>query len=909
MQRARARSSPIGVLLAALLLIALVRSVVIARGPLTFRFWWGAATAAGLIGALLQLFCVAVYLINGSWPAVAGLSSALLALSLSALAGLVVAETLTPEDGVDSQQTGKVARKTRMAIVIVTAFAIVVLFAPYTSEQVGDLLLAWADQWLSGAAMFGIAATLLLGLVMQESSIVLIDQDGEVRRRAGLTDWRLGLVCLPLLAIPLFVLPGEIGVAGLIVLAFPLALAAAVVSAELALKPPAADAAVPRASGASFLGVAVLPLVVLAAAYTGAVIDALFVFGPDDLTSAAPPLLLLIIAVVAICRSTPAVFYAVAGGRLELALLGAGAAALLTGILLALDVDPGVPGALVLAALVAYAATRRPDRLLAPALTGAIGLAVVPWVLAAPLAAGEALGTIALVALTLALVFSLLHYLSRLFELVPLPRRVGDLTGIHRVPVLAVLAVWVIVAFSLAAETRHDVELVPSASAGAGTGETLDAAFASWVEAQPELAGGSAAPVPLVVVAAHGGGARSAYWTAAVLDRIAAGVETNPYGEALPARGCDKGATSPEAKRIFLISSVSGGSVGAYAYSQELERAGCLERGLVRRVVPARPPRAGRGLGPDARPARRCCCTSSPRPAADAASRAACWTGRASSCGIAPARWRTRSTAAPTRTRPGCGPPRSAAAGVPLVAYNSTSDDVQERIVLSRLRVGDIHRVRDDAIADMCGADVPELSAAILSARFPVVTPTGRLFAPSCEPATSASAVDGGYLENAGVATLADVLPQLEELVRAENERRGSTRIVIVALEIANVVGRGREGEPTRTTSRPPAPSAPQQALLHVTGASEYISADARAHVRAAVTPACFAYVQPPPARGWRASVGWRLSRAARQELESAIATLLSEASSQRVLQRAIRLASDPFAAGCMNNGLEAPES
>jgi len=196
-----------------------------------------------------------------------------------------------------------------------------------------------------------------------------------------------------------------------------------------------------------------------------------------------------------------------------------------------------------------------------------------------------------------------------------------------------------------------------------------------------------------------------------------------------------------------------------------------------------------------------------------------------------------------------------------------------------------------------------------MSARFPVITPTGRLHSPECRPATSASAVDGGYLENAGVATLAEVLPRLEELARAENERRGTTRIVIVAIEIANVVGRGREGEPTRTSSPPPAPSGPSQALLHVTGASEYISAEARARVRAGVTPACFAYVQPPPARGWKASVGWRLSRAARQELESAVATLLSEASSERVLQRAIRLASDPFAAGCQHNGLDAPIS
>ena len=565
----------------------------------------------------------------------------------------------------------------------------------------------------------------------------------------------------------------------------------------------------------------------------------------------------------------------------------------------------------MLAALIAYAWARRPDQLLAPAITGAMGLAVVPWVLAAPLSSGEALGTIALIALSLALVFSLLQYVSRLFELVPLPERVARLTGISRLPVLGIVALWVIVAFALAADARHDVELVPASAAGAGRGETLESAFAAWVQDQPELAGdasGPAGPVPLVVVAAHGGGARSAYWTALVLDRLAGGVATNPYGAALPERGCGEGAAdSLDAKRIFLISSVSGGSVGAYAYGQELERSGCLRRGWYedwfKRDLLA--PAVGWGLMHDL-PAL----LVHQQPGAGGECRfeggLLDWT-----CELVRDRARTLEDTLDGRANAhgrGLRAAEPRRPGVPLITYNSTSDDVEERVVLSRLRIGDAHRVRNDPIADMCGADVPELSAAILSARFPVITPTGRLYEPNCPDPTSASAVDGGYLENAGVATVADVLPGLEDLVRAENDRRGTTSIVIVAIEIANVVGRGGEGDPSRRTSLPP-PSAPRQALLHVTGASEYISSDARERVRAAVTPTCFAYVQPPPARGWRASVGWRLSRAARQELESAIETLMAEASSQRVLQRAIRLASDPDAALCMNNGLEPPDA
>jgi hypothetical protein len=71
-----------------------------------------------------------------------------------------------------------------------------------------------------------------------------------------------------------------------------------------------------------------------------------------------------------------------------------------------------------------------------------------------------------------------------------------------------------------------------------------------------------------------------------------------------------------------------------------------------------------------------------------------------------------------------------------------------------------------------CTLGLDWATAAQLSARFPVVTPAGRInsTATGCVGVPEMQLVDGGYNEASGLSTLADMAPQLAELVRASNE-------------------------------------------------------------------------------------------------------------------------------------------
>ena len=67
----------------------------------------------------------------------------------------------------------------------------------------------------------------------------------------------------------------------------------------------------------------------------------------------------------------------------------------------------------------------------------------------------------------------------------------------------------------------------------------------------------------------------------------------------------------------------------------------------------------------------------------------------------------------------------------------------------------------------------------MLSARFPIVTPSARVPGPSREShalecdqrLANLQLIDGGYGESSGLGTLVDLAPRLMELVRSHNER------------------------------------------------------------------------------------------------------------------------------------------
>lgn len=98
----------------------------------------------------------------------------------------------------------------------------------------------------------------------------------------------------------------------------------------------------------------------------------------------------------------------------------------------------------------------------------------------------------------------------------------------------------------------------------------LDDAFDAWVAARvPDAVDPDQPWMPLVIVAASGGGGRAAYWTELALGCLFGG------GVALAEPACTVGDGSPaDYEDVFAISGISGGSVGAAMYEASRSQPG-----------------------------------------------------------------------------------------------------------------------------------------------------------------------------------------------------------------------------------------------------------------------------------------------------------------------------------------------
>jgi hypothetical protein len=165
--------------------------------------------------------------------------------------------------------------------------------------------------------------------------------------------------------------------------------------------------------------------------------------------------------------------------------------------------------------------------------------------------------------------------------------------------------------------------------------------------------------------------------------------------------------------------------------------------------------------------------------------------------------------------------------------------------------------------------DMPILSAATLGARFPVITAPG--YVKSCSGAgtldhdssttcdSSSSMSDGGFLENTGLMTITDVLPDIYERVAYYN-RHHSTRYAIYVVELDNharaEASSGQINSATAATT-----------VVNITNAMNFIEGYARESVINYVGSACYDRIYPrtDPAAG--APTGWLLSDEAERGL------------------------------------------
>jgi len=440
--------------------------------------------------------------------------------------------------------------------------------------------------------------------------------------------------------------------------------------------------------------------------------------------------------------------------------------------------------------------------------------------------------------------------------------------GFGRTPVVTVVVVWIGIAsawngagngrLSAARITYYDARTAVATTAPIGIRGSVDTTdcmsrtkehatdkmavrqqFCDWVAAR-SIGVAATSEIPLVLVTASGGGVRAAAWTEKVLDCLflrddpvgCAGAEAGRHDRwpqlfaANGASGGSVGIASTVAERLSHTGRVPVGDGEAWYRSQQRDdtMAPLLGHTLLRDTFVGM---FGIFLGRD----------------------------RASSLEDAwEQRWSTARAVYCLGKDPGVAPRIGelgfvtlrdrCAAPIPFMLFNGTDANTGRRVNLApsdldNSKVGDLRappdlvdyleRKSDDAVLTQ---DLPLFTAAFLSARFPFVTPSGRL--PTCRVPGEATdvkcptrtdagrqvlnVVDGGYAENDGAAQVAELAQQLLPLVETYNSA-GPTKpkVRVVLVEIENGERAGPASPPSAATGGEL--FRPLSALLHLKGA------------------------------------------------------------------------------------------
>ena len=337
-------------------------------------------------------------------------------------------------------------------------------------------------------------------------------------------------------------------------------------------------------------------------------------------------------------------------------------------------------------------------------------------VLTLPLSVTRVVGSAALVALALACINAFGSFVLTFW---PLRRGLPGLVS------------WALVLAVLASpfNDNHAPLARSLAHRGPGPRPAIDVAYARWLAAR-----GTADPV--YVIATEGGGIRAAYWTAAVLEHLAADPQRH------------------FARDLFAISSVSGGSVGAGFWvagerarrcepSAEAVRPDVATRALTTDFVS---PAVGFMLFPDLM--QRFVPHSFPL-----ANR---------SRGLEES-WQRAFAALPGRPMDrslaelydGCP-------ALPQLLVNATVAETGQRAVLTSLSTSsfvDVFGLPAGSAVDPSTDHQPLAGVLLQSARFPVVSPAGSVVDVH-DPAHPlvTRLIDGGYFDNSGIVTALELI-------------------------------------------------------------------------------------------------------------------------------------------------------
>lgn len=308
------------------------------------------------------------------------------------------------------------------------------------------------------------------------------------------------------------------------------------------------------------------------------------------------------------------------------------------------------------------------------------------------------------------------------------------------VPVLLLIAVWI--ALCTLGNDNHAVRVVPR---DPFVRTTVRQAVADWSAGITAKYPGRTS-YPMFLVATEGGGIRAAYWTATVLGSLQ---DVDPTF----------------ADHVFAISAVSGGSLGTAVFSALLadgaRQGEFAQRGQMILGQDFLSPAIAAMLYPDFFQ------RGIPFPISF----------------LDRGRWLERGWEKAWQNtmhndrfaRPFFDLWRDPHRYVPALMLNGTSVEVGNRIIASNLLIDEGFLEAADATGKLFPLnrqneqrrptlDMPLSTAAHMSARFTYVSPAGR-FAPD-----GSHVVDGGYFENSGAATALDILRQVHDELRQNNQ-------------------------------------------------------------------------------------------------------------------------------------------
>lgn len=352
---------------------------------------------------------------------------------------------------------------------------------------------------------------------------------------------------------------------------------------------------------------------------------------------------------------------------------------------------------------------------------------------------------------------------------------------LRRIPVYLLLGLWLFINASLFAEPGYyDARI-----GGDNERVVLEDAYEDWKATHAPMDGST---VPLVIVAAEGGGLRAAYWTEQVLTETLAASQLRP----------------------FALSGTSGGSVGIASYLAKHEPLGTSSTA------------AGIGLADVADPDYlsatlqrwftsdllhtlfRLDLSTGDRSVALADAFTSDIPALTSRYDYAAGDQVFRPLTAfnASDLQDGCLAPISTLSDLagPAVSEDGRGCLDPDRQLVDESGAGGFPGAVD--IVHTCrGQGLTFVDAAINSARFPYVTPAGRI--ENCGDGVFYLG-DGGYVDNSGAMTAAVLLERLEPLIAADNAK-GDRCIVPILLQIDNgaeglIPGGQAAGDPSQLT-------------------------------------------------------------------------------------------------------------